>query len=105
MYLSATSTSVELKDSTNFKDLYLDASERTLPEVSAALEDVNGGIILGGYAWIARSFLETALAANGGDWQESFEKMVAYADSNGWTSSGDADVVSIRAHIVNAATD
>lgn len=104
MYVAAGSTSVELIDSANFKEFYLDANGRSLPEIADALENVNGGIILEGYAWIARPFLEAALSANGGVWQAPFENMVAYADSKGWVSR-DADLIFIRAHIVNAATN
>ena len=99
MHLVATDSGFELVDATNFKAFYVDAAGKSLTELGELFEE-SAGTIRGEHAWITRSYVESALAAIGGKWEQPFDAMVTYADSKGWVSR-DAGVISIRAHIEN----
>ena len=100
MHLVATDSGLVLVDATNFEAFYVDAAGKSLTELAELVEESAAGTIRDEHAWITRLYVESALAAHGGKWEEPFDAMVTYADSKGWVSR-DAGAISIRAHVEN----
>ena len=103
MYLSLAGPAVELVDSKNFGEFYVDAAGRPLPQIAGASNRQSAGTIRGGHAWIDSAYIESELTLAGGNWQEPFETMLAYAQSRDWVSR-QVGRGAVRAHIENIET-
>lgn len=99
MYVNVTAQAAKLEGPDNFLELEVRISGN--PNEEEIVDSLAGwGEVSGDHVWLETSTLREHGRPDDPSWAESFRKMIAYADTSGWTRNAGA---AVRAHIVRSA--